>query len=228
MFIENKYYNWYMKIVSNAKLRTIDGYKENHHIIPKSLGGNNKKENIVSLTAREHYICHKLLIKITSGEFRKKMLLALWSFNRSSKNQQRIIVKSRDYELLRQQVSEYLSNSRKGIMNKGKKLSESHKKAISLAQKGKSKSEETKEKMKNSWKLRPPRSAEHCKALSLSGKGKTHSEDTKIKMSNSKKGKNPIHTQVTWVCIYCEKKGIGISNYNRWHGEQCRKKQHDS
>ena len=33
------------------------GYYEKHHIQPKSLGGSNKKENLVRLTAREHFIC---------------------------------------------------------------------------------------------------------------------------------------------------------------------------
>ena len=42
--------------------RKGDGnYYESHHIIPKWMGGSNKKENLVLLTAREHYICHYLL-----------------------------------------------------------------------------------------------------------------------------------------------------------------------
>jgi hypothetical protein len=39
------------------------GY-ELHHIIPKCLGGNNSKDNLVLLTYKEHYIAHHLLIKI--------------------------------------------------------------------------------------------------------------------------------------------------------------------
>lgn len=38
-------------------------YCEAHHIIPKSLGGNNSKSNLVRLTAREHLIAHALLLK---------------------------------------------------------------------------------------------------------------------------------------------------------------------
>jgi hypothetical protein len=60
----------YQSIIENAKsLNRIKFkktnkyyiYYEKHHIIPKCLGGNNDKENLVLLTAREHYICHKLL-----------------------------------------------------------------------------------------------------------------------------------------------------------------------
>jgi hypothetical protein len=39
-------------------------YYENHHIIPRCLNGGEEKENKVLLTAREHFICHKLLTYI--------------------------------------------------------------------------------------------------------------------------------------------------------------------
>lgn len=71
MFVENKYFKYYYSIVDRAKSRTIYGYKERHHIIPKSLGGSNNKENIVDLTAREHFICHLLLTKMTDGKNKK-------------------------------------------------------------------------------------------------------------------------------------------------------------
>ena len=63
------YKNIYYKIIENAKKETENGnrhvgYYERHHIQPKSLGGNNKKENLVKLTAREHFICHWLLVKM--------------------------------------------------------------------------------------------------------------------------------------------------------------------
>ena len=41
-----------------------DCYCEKHHIIPKSEGGTNDPDNLVNLTAREHYIAHLLLAKI--------------------------------------------------------------------------------------------------------------------------------------------------------------------
>ena len=39
-------------------------YSEKHHIIPKCMGGNDSKENLVILTAEEHYVAHQLLVKI--------------------------------------------------------------------------------------------------------------------------------------------------------------------
>lgn len=42
-------------------------YYEKHHILPKSMGGDNSKNNIILLTAREHYIAHLLLYKFSKN-----------------------------------------------------------------------------------------------------------------------------------------------------------------
>ena len=49
------------QIIKRAKNRIIDGYSERHHIIPKCMGGNNNPDNLVNLTAREHFLIHWLL-----------------------------------------------------------------------------------------------------------------------------------------------------------------------
>lgn len=55
----------YWRIVNNAEKREYpDGYYEMHHIIPRSEGGSNKKQNKVRLTAKEHHLCHLCLIKL--------------------------------------------------------------------------------------------------------------------------------------------------------------------
>jgi len=55
----------YDSIIEKRKLETPqDCYTEKHHIIPKSLGGDNNKDNLIILTSREHFICHYLLSKI--------------------------------------------------------------------------------------------------------------------------------------------------------------------
>lgn len=93
MFLNNKYRKWYENIIENARGRiTSSGaYFENHHIIPKSLGGDDGKENLVKLTAREHFLCHLLLTKFTTGIYKRKMYFALTSFHRSNKFQIRKI-----------------------------------------------------------------------------------------------------------------------------------------
>ena len=84
----------YNEIVQNAKNENRskkDRYYENHHIIPKSLGGIDEPENLVLLTPREHFICHCLLPKFTNGKDKSKMIFALNGMKRKSKGQDRYI-----------------------------------------------------------------------------------------------------------------------------------------
>lgn len=77
MFLDNKYTKWYNIIINNANIRKVTEYTEKHHIIPKSLGGTDENINLVQLTAREHYVCHRLLTKMTEGKQKSKMCLAI-------------------------------------------------------------------------------------------------------------------------------------------------------
>jgi hypothetical protein len=79
IFITNRYTRIYFSIIETARSRVLskNQYKETHHIIPRSMGGDNSSNNLVDLTAREHFICHKLLVRITEGESRGKMAFAL-------------------------------------------------------------------------------------------------------------------------------------------------------
>jgi len=95
--MKNKYKKWYDAIIKNAQNRTLDSYSELHHIIPRSLGGSDNVDNLVSLTIREHFICHILLTKFTSGEDRNKMLYAVILMKGGNDKQPRYI-NSRLYE----------------------------------------------------------------------------------------------------------------------------------
>lgn len=44
--------------------RNIPFYTESHHILPRCLGGPDTEDNLVLLSAREHFIAHLLLFKI--------------------------------------------------------------------------------------------------------------------------------------------------------------------
>jgi hypothetical protein len=113
MFIDNKYSRCYNRIIERRKNYPLDGYVEKHHIIPKSLGGSNKKSNLVALSAREHFICHRLLVKMTIGKDKMKMSFALRNLiNRENKYQQRYKIGSRTYAAIilgtRNNISKYL------------------------------------------------------------------------------------------------------------------------
>ena len=58
------YTNIYDSLIKKAQNRELSGYKEVHHIIPKCMGGSDEKSNLVALTAREHFVAHKLLTKM--------------------------------------------------------------------------------------------------------------------------------------------------------------------
>lgn len=58
------YQRIYNQLIQKRQQILVEGYTENHHIIPRCLGGLDNLENLVRLTAREHFIAHQLLAKI--------------------------------------------------------------------------------------------------------------------------------------------------------------------
>lgn len=105
-------------------------YYEKHHIMPKCLGGDDHIDNLVLLTAREHFICHKLLVNIYPNN--KKLIYAytLLAFNKKAQRK----ISSREYELaksmrkipLSDEIKKKISNGRKNQVpwNKGIKTGE--------------------------------------------------------------------------------------------------------
>jgi hypothetical protein len=98
------YQKIYNQIINRAQNRQLQGYKENHHIIPRCLGGVDDKENLVELTAREHFLCHKLLCFIYPKN--KPLKWALYNMCRFKKYSS-----TREYEMGRIQLSELQSQS---------------------------------------------------------------------------------------------------------------------
>lgn len=78
------YQKIYNSIIENRKINIPEGYTERHHIIPKCMGGDNSKENLVRLTAREHFICHTLLVKIYPDK--KTLIFAVVRMMKHTKN----------------------------------------------------------------------------------------------------------------------------------------------
>jgi len=158
MFESNKYSVWYFNIINKAKLRnwtkkTATTYVENHHIIPKSLGGGNDKSNLVFLTAKEHYICHLLLIRFTKGKHQSKMIFALKCMrNRAHTDMFRYLGNSILYEKYRIAANFLLRNT--PGPNTGRKFSDRTKNKMSKARLGITFSSAQKQKMSNSHKNR--------------------------------------------------------------------------
>lgn len=74
----------YEKLIHRSKNRTLAGYKEKHHIIPRCLGGSDDADNLVELTPEEHYLAHQLLIKMYPNN--PKLVYAIIRMTHGNKN----------------------------------------------------------------------------------------------------------------------------------------------
>lgn len=99
----------YHKIIANRQINPLapGQYVEKHHILPKSLGGSDDVNNIVVLSAREHFICHLLLIKMQplGAPSYHKMLKALMMMTLCNSKHQRRTLNSKYYEKLKADCS---------------------------------------------------------------------------------------------------------------------------
>ena len=83
------------------KLLDSGEYKEVHHILPRSLGGNNDLDNLISLTPEDHYFAHLLLAKIYGG----KLWAALFLMSSRCSKQSLIVGRRAMYGYARKQWS---------------------------------------------------------------------------------------------------------------------------
>ena len=173
------YKKLYDSIILNAKSLKRDWknkstYTERHHIVPKCCGGDGlisqwrTHPNIVVLTAKEHFLCHRLLVEIYRGTpYYSKVLYSFFAMIHQKGTYQKrdYNVGSREYERVRLEYSEILKRSKQGVF-----LTQEHKLKISKSLTGKKRTEEQK---KNYGKR----------------KNKRHTLDTIEKLKKIKKGK---------------------------------------
>jgi hypothetical protein len=65
-----------------GKKEKPESFSENHHILPKSMGGTDDTNNLVYLTPREHLLAHWLLWKIHRN---RSMAFSFWMMQNSRK-----------------------------------------------------------------------------------------------------------------------------------------------
>jgi hypothetical protein len=250
MFIKNKYTTYYYRIVENATTRSIDGYTEKHHIIPRCLGGDDSPDNLVRLTGHEHFVCHLLLTKMLDGRLKHKAVKAARMMaTTAGPKQQRYKVTGRIYQILKQQATEVLDETRKKMCASQKRRFRNSPGTF----KNKTHTEETLKK------LRKPRTEEQKikQSLAMKGrfkgrtphnKGKTFEElygpeeaiklKEKVKHVGEKNGfYGKTHSEEQRrkksiekldapkkLCYYCNRE-VDAMNYGRWHGNKCKHKQ---
>ena len=195
-------------------------YWEKHHIIPRCIGGSDKKENLVWLTAREHYIAHWLLTKISNNrDFAKGFRL----MGITKKVQRKLT--SRQFERARIVYSTHSEETKRKISaaHKGRKFSEAHKMNIAKGKRemfisfseeeryewyNKMFTPERNKKLSESCKGRKidpeqvnrvNKDPEKIRKMAEKHRGMKRSEEAKRKMSEAAKAR-PIHNKGK---VYC-------------------------
>jgi hypothetical protein len=211
LIYSHKYYTKYMRITKHYKdldlSKSSSLYTELHHIIPKSLGGTNKKENLVRVPARVHFLLHWMLYRI----YRTQGMAFAWNIMKCSTDKQhRLTSNSFKY------IKEALSTVQKGrtmsdeqrakisASKTGKKVSEAHRCAIINGLIGRTHSQETKDKI----------GAKH--------KGKSVSDISRAKMSTSKSGKTAHNKGSTLTAE--QKDHLSKINTGNRHSDEARAK----
>ena len=248
----NKYKQWYANITERAKNRVLETYTENHHIVPRSLGGSDEADNLVNLTAREHFVCHWLLVKMTTGKEHHKMLNALRIMRAEKQGQQRYNTKitARVYESIKQEYSILQSKRFSGDKNPmyGKKRTQEMNDAVSRANKGRVPPKKQIDNLKavlaertaNGIK-RAPYSNEYKQERSkqYSGEGNPRygaevSEDTRKKIGDKLRGRKQTEEEkLARSLANMGKKRekrlcphcdqlVAVNGYARWHGANCK------
>jgi hypothetical protein len=227
------YLNIYNLIILKAqkRIKNNDDYYEKHHILPKCIGGNNLKENLVYLTAKEHFICHHLLFKIYGGS---KLANAWYAMCRIGKGQEKRNINSRLFKNAKETRSRILSDQSIGNKNHfyGKTHSAETKLKISLANKNRKKSEEE----VYNWVKKvasKSKSKEHRSKIGRYGLTMIQNIHTKeikrvpldliggIYDTNEWVNPRKITPEQKHKCLYCEVITTK-SNLKRWHNENCK------
>lgn len=218
-------------------------YYENHHIIPKCLGGSDNKDNLVLLTAKEHYIAHALLYFIDKNP---KLAYAWNLMSVGSKYNKRY--NSRLFQIAKIENIKHLKENFSGEKNPyyNKKHTKEIRKKISEAV------------IKN-YKINPKTEDLKLRAIKTF-KGKPKSEKQKLKMSKVAKNRlslinritqktitiknweRNLYSKVVWIsfyknsrlnpnnfieiiCPHCNKKSDkGNSSFLAWHFDNCKNK----
>lgn len=161
----------YDALMRRARQRDIDGYVERHHVIPKALGGAGLKDNIVRLTAREHFVAHWLLARIHGGP----MWMPLMQFQ--GRRFGPGYTNSRAYEEARRRWAKWSSDNQRGPNHwaYGKESPYKGKKRPELAG-------------NNNGNFGKKRTPEQIAAVTSVNRGKKRSDETKQKIGDAQRG----------------------------------------
>lgn len=226
----------YDRLIEDAKINPkSELYKESHHIIPKCMNGSNDKDNIILLTARQHYLAHWLLYKI----YKTSSLVHAWNLmSVVGIGQEKRKVNSHLFGYCKKERSLILSKQFTGEGNNfyGKTHSEETKDFISQLNKGQ---DRRSEESILSWienVAKKPKSKEHREKISRKGLVMLQNINTLeiIRVPNTddrvllKEWVNPriLTPELKSKCLYCDMITTN-SNLKRWHNDKCKNRKRD-
>lgn len=217
MFIQNKYYNWYINITKSGKQFKFDG-SEKHHIIPKSLGGSDNTDNCVYLSYKQHFVCHLLLTKCCLSD---KMIIAFHRMCNSHKSK----VTSRIYSYSKRLFVESISGE-----NHWAKTDSFKKQVSSDWTEDRKIGFSKKVSGENHWTKRHNKqdindSINYARSFidPLKEKERKRKQLTENNpMKNPEISKKFKHPKPKVICPYCGKQG-GLPVMKRYHFEKCKK-----
>lgn len=112
----------YTNLIEKARDRTLNCYTEKHHIIHRCMGGCDDHDNLVELTAEEHYVAHQLLVKMYPHNNKLIYAANMMCVNATQRN-------NKAYGWIRRKWISQISKDRTGTKateEQRKKMSESH------------------------------------------------------------------------------------------------------
>jgi len=118
----------YAEFIADRRLkeRSLVGYTEKHHIIPRSFGGDDDAKNLIRLTPGDHYFAHECLARIHGG----KMWAALYFMSHNGTTSANgAIVTRRKYETARKN---YLQNLPDHVIEMGARLAKNESRVRAL------------------------------------------------------------------------------------------------
>ena len=201
--------NWimnYEKLVEKRKIEIPEGYTENHHILPKCLGGLKTPENMVRLTAREHFIAHLLLVKKNPDH--AGLVYAAFRMSGNDK------FSSRKYAWLREKNSVMQSERMSTRI-----ISEKTRGKMKIAAKTRCENPEIIKKIEAASKGRG------SNTLWYNDGEKSFRLDPLKAPSSLKLGRLPHkRTYKIITCPHCGHSGKSVGNIKRWHFDNCKKR----
>jgi len=204
----NKWFRHYDILITRAQNRKPPSeYCELHHIIPKCLGGENTKENLVLLTAREHYIAHLLLSKIFPNHLGIITAILVMSSRLSefsnSKNRTFSILRKQNIEIrktLNKENCEWLAEvGRKNSQHLKGRTKETHEYLKIISNRYKGLSKETHEPFRKSSETQRGRTKETHEYLKINGerrKGLTKENTPFLQQISEKNNILPIEKRI--------------------------------